>query len=57
MQDFTNVLSLCDNYEVSYDKIHKLGFHHKIEVKEGIQEMLKVFPFLSLKDNIRYSNI
>ncbi|XP_060594986.1 GDP-D-glycero-alpha-D-manno-heptose dehydrogenase-like [Ruditapes philippinarum] len=45
------------DYEVSYEKIHKLGFHHKIEVKEGIQEMLKVFPFLSLKDSINYSNI
>ncbi|XP_060555792.1 GDP-D-glycero-alpha-D-manno-heptose dehydrogenase-like [Ruditapes philippinarum] len=45
------------DYEVSYEKIHELGFHHKIEVKEGIQEMLKVFPFLSLKDSIKYSNI
>lgn len=43
------------DYEVSYDKIHALGFDTTITLEEGIDELIKVFQILNLKDK-RYVN-
>ena len=40
---------------VSYDKIHTLGFDTTITLEEGIDELLKVYQTLNLKDK-RYVN-
>ena len=36
------------NYKVSYDKINKLGFEHTIKLEEGIKEIIKTIPALSI---------
>lgn len=43
------------DYEVSYDKINALGFTTDITLEEGIDELIKVYQTLNLK-NKRYVN-
>jgi nucleoside-diphosphate-sugar epimerase len=43
------------NYIVSYEKINKLGFDTKIDLKTGIQELLKTIPLI--KTNSPYFNV
>lgn len=43
------------DYEVSYDKINALGFTTTITLEEGIDELVKVYQTLNLK-NKRYIN-
>lgn len=43
------------DYEVSYDKINKLGFNTTIGLEEGITELVRVFQILKTKDK-RYYN-
>ena len=43
------------NYEVSYNKINSLGFDTTISLEEGIDELVKVYQTLNLKDK-RYVN-
>ena len=43
------------DYEVSYDKITALGFDTTITLEEGIDELVKVYELLNLKDK-RYVN-
>ena len=43
------------DYEVSYDKLHKLGFDVTIDVEQGIDELIKVYQVLNFVDK-RYFN-
>ena len=43
------------DYEVSYDKLHSLGFDVNIGVEEGIDELIKVYNVLNFVDK-RYKN-
>ncbi|XP_045199033.2 GDP-D-glycero-alpha-D-manno-heptose dehydrogenase-like [Mercenaria mercenaria] len=45
------------DYEVSYRKINEMGYRHEISIEEGIKEMLKLFPFLSVGESLQYYNI
>ena len=44
------------DYEVSYDKLHDLGFDVTVSVDEGIDELLKVYNVLNFVDK-RYLNV
>jgi nucleoside-diphosphate-sugar epimerase len=43
------------DYEVSYDKLHKLGFDVTIGIEQGIDELLRVYKVLNFVDK-RYKN-
>ena len=43
------------NYQVSYEKIKKLGFETTITLSEGIEELIKSIPLIKL--NNPYFNI
>jgi nucleoside-diphosphate-sugar epimerase len=43
------------NYIVSYEKINKLGFDTKVDLKTGIQELIKTIPLI--KTNSPYFNV
>ncbi|OWF40800.1 UDP-glucuronic acid decarboxylase 1-like isoform X2 [Mizuhopecten yessoensis] len=45
------------DYEVSYAKIRKLGYYATVSVEKGIQDMLKVLPFLAPEDIPRCKNV
>ena len=45
------------DYEVSYAKIRKLGYQSTITVEEGIRDMLKVLPYISLLELGKYKNV
>ncbi|KAK3744435.1 hypothetical protein QZH41_003177 [Actinostola sp. cb2023] len=45
------------NYEVSYKKIQELGFHATITLKEGVEELLKVLPFISEEEAKKARNV
>lgn len=36
------------DYEVSYAKIRNLGYRSTVSVEQGIQDMLKVLPYISI---------
>ena len=44
------------NYEVSYAKIKALGFQSTITISEGIQELVKVLPYLTADDVYKARN-
>jgi nucleoside-diphosphate-sugar epimerase len=44
------------DYEVSYQKIQKVGYHSTISIEQGIVDMLKVLPFLDPKDTGKCKN-
>ena len=44
------------DYEVSYAKIRKCGFNSTITVEEGIQDMLKILPFMDKGDLSKCKN-
>jgi nucleoside-diphosphate-sugar epimerase len=50
--DFDNDADKRD-YVVSYDKIRKLGFDTTITVEEGIDELFRVFPIVSIQNKYR----
>lgn len=43
------------NYQVSYDKLNSLGYETSISINDGIDELIKVFEILNLKDK-KYVN-
>lgn len=43
------------NYLVSYEKIKKVGFRTKINLKQGIKELIKVMPLIQIPKN--FSNV
>ena len=45
------------DYEVSYEKIRKLGYNSTISVDQGISEMLKILPHLHPKDIGKCKNV
>lgn len=45
------------DYEVSYEKIRKIGYHSTISVEQGIKEMLKCLPYLHQKDIVQCKNV
>lgn len=45
------------DYEVSYAKIKKLGFTSTITVEDGIQDMLKVLPYVGSGDLVNCKNV
>lgn len=38
------------DYMVSYDKIHNLGFHNTISMKQGIDELIKVCEIINIEN-------
>ena len=45
------------NYEVSYEKIRRLGFQSEISLEEGVDELLQVLPCLSEDEITRARNV
>ncbi|KAL4234012.1 hypothetical protein ACF0H5_005666 [Mactra antiquata] len=45
------------DYEVSYKKIRKLGYNSTISVEEGIKDMLKVLPHISVAELAKCKNV
>lgn len=45
------------DYEVSYEKIRTLGFHATIGIREGIEELLRVLPFISEEEAKKARNV
>ena len=45
------------NYEVSYEKIRRLGFRAEISLEEGIDELLQFLPCLSQDEISRARNV
>jgi nucleoside-diphosphate-sugar epimerase len=45
------------NYEVSYRKIRELGFQATISVEEGIEELLKVLPYVTQEEATKARNV
>ena len=45
------------NYEVSYEKIRRLGYQSEISMEEGVDELLQVLPCLSEEEIIRARNV
>ena len=43
------------DYEVSYDKLHELGFDVTISLEEGLDELVNVFKVMNFEDK-RYKN-
>ena len=39
------------NYKVSFKKIRSLGFNVKYSLDYGIQEMIKAFQFIKIKED------
>nr|XP_022340442.1 dTDP-glucose 4,6-dehydratase-like isoform X1 [Crassostrea virginica] len=45
------------DYEVSYQKIRKLGFSSTISVEEGIRDMLKILPHIATTEVGKFKNV
>ena len=45
------------DYDVSYKKIHDLGFKSTVTVEQGITELLKVLPYVMEEDILKAKNV
>jgi nucleoside-diphosphate-sugar epimerase len=43
------------NYQVSYEKINKLGFETSIKIEDGIKELIKCFALI--QNDLKYTNV
>ena len=43
------------NYQVSYEKINKLGFETSIKIEDGIKELVKSFTLI--QNDLKYTNV
>ena len=44
------------DYEVSYRKIRRLGYRAEVTFKDGLQELVKILPYLNDNDKINSRN-
>ena len=45
------------DYEVCYKRIHRLGFKSTIKVEQGVDDLLKVLPYMSEGEVARAKNV
>lgn len=45
------------DYEVSYEKIHEVGYSYNISIEDGIREMMKVLPSIYMEESMKYCSI
>jgi len=45
------------DYAVSYERIRNLGYKAKISMEEGLEELLKIVPNMTLEEIARCKNV
>lgn len=45
------------DYQVSYKKVRSLGYHATISVEEGVRELIKILPCLSIEEVEKAKNV